>query len=96
VNGGTPNEQKGYTYRKFKICLNANCREPVPQYNTESEAVTTRSIFKAGPSQAPGSPENTGAAESTDGKPKTVLTNDGSFYSFQRGGPGGFSYKIRL
>jgi hypothetical protein len=74
-------------------------REPLSQYNTESEAVTTRSAaLRAGPSPVPAgaSSDFSGVGEGTDDKPKTVLANDGSFYSFQRGGPGGFSYKIKL
>jgi len=72
-------------------------REPLPQYNTESEAVTSRAVLKAGPSQSTrqGGGGEGGALPITD-SPPTTAAKDVSFFTFQRGGPGGFSYKIRI
>jgi len=51
-------------------------------------APATAESLQAGPSRAPDKETERG----------TALQNgpDGSYYSFQRGGPGGFSYKIKL
>lgn len=84
------------------------CREPLTQYNTESEAVTSRAVLKAGPSQstrqvggggsgAGGGGGGAGGPEQTSDDPSaSTAAKDVSFFTFQRGGPGGFSYKIQI
>lgn len=84
--------------------LSLICREPLPQYNTESEQVSSRAVLKAGPSQAvrqvvdgagvaPGPGGVAGVSQDTS---PATSAKDVSFFTFQRGGPGGFSYKIQI
>lgn len=69
--------------------------------------MTSRAVLKAGPSQSTrqvgggsgaggGGGGAGGTAAASDDPSASTAAKDVSFFTFQRGGPGGFSYKIQI